>query len=339
MERQITATPDATQTATDSVNASAPRADARSAARHVISIADLAPADVDRIVQRSVRFAVSRRVDKTLADKVVGIYFTQPSTRTRTAFTVGALTLGASTITYGPRDLQTTTGETASDTARVLAGYLDGLVIRSDDAHELHTMADQDEMAVINALTESEHPTQALADLSAITEQFGRVAGLSVVYVGQGNNTAAALALALARIRGTQLVLVSPLEYGLPASVLHTAQTFAATYGSDVQQRHTFDGLTGTADVIYTTRWQSLGTRKHDEQWREAFAPYAVTRRLVRDLAKSSRTVVMHDLPAVRGEEIEDEVLDAADCIAFRQARHKMFSAMAILEWSLRVLA
>ena len=306
-------------------------------ARHLISLADLSAVEMRRVVDRSVSFAsgaVPR--DTSLTGKVVGLDFRQPSTRTRTAFAVAALRLGASTVTYGPGDLQVSTGETPADTARVLAGYLDALVIRTGDrVDELHAMAAQPEMAIINALTDNEHPTQALADLSTLTEHFGVVDGLKVVYVGQGNNTAAALALALARFPRTRMTLISPAGYGLPPAILHAAQGLANAHGSEIQQHHSFDAVTSQADVVYATRWRSLGTRKFDDDWPTQFAPFKITHALLRALASSARTVLMHDLPAVRGEELDDDLLDAPQCIAFRQARHKLFSAMAILEWSL----
>ena len=306
-------------------------------ARHLVSLVDLTASEIQRVVHRSVSFASGAASgDAPLKGRIVGLDFRQPSTRTRTAFAAAALKLGASTITYGPGDLQTSTGETPGDTARVLAGYLDALVIRTGGpVDELHAMADQQELALINALTENEHPTQALADLSTLAEQFGAVEGLRVLYVGQGNNTAAALALALARVPRTRLTLVSPPGYGLPAATLSAARDFALAHGSEVQQHHSFDAVTSQVDVVYATRWRSLGTRKLDDNWQTQFAPFKITRTLLRDVASSPRTVLMHDLPAVRGEELEHDLLDGPQCIAFRQARHKLFSAMAILEWSL----
>jgi ornithine carbamoyltransferase len=307
-----------------------------SSARHILSIADLSCADVSQIVRRSVQLAGRRDHEKSLAGKVVGIYFRKTSTRTRTSFTVGAATLGAVTMTFGPNDLQTNTGETTQDTGRVLSGYLDALVLRTAEGiREMEILADQPEMCIINAMSDNEHPTQALADLSAISEHFGRLEGTSVLYVGEGNNTAAALALALSRIEGAQFTAITPQGYGIDRTILAKAQEFAHEYGATIHHHHAIDDLPTGVDVVYTTRWQTTGTTKPDPLWKDHFKPFSVTAALMKKVSKPNVTVFMHDLPAVRGEDVEHGVLDGQQSIAFRQARHKLFSAMAALEWCL----
>jgi len=145
--------------------------------KHLLSISDLEAKDLAHLVDLSVKFASGRGViKKTLKDRIVGIYFRQPSTRTRSSFAVGAVRLGAQIVAYGPNDLQLVTGETIEDTARVLSGYLDALVVRTNNSiAEMRAFANQSNMAVINAMSENEHPTQAIADLSTIKEKFGRV--------------------------------------------------------------------------------------------------------------------------------------------------------------------
>ncbi|HEV2863881.1 MAG TPA: hypothetical protein VGX48_22995 [Pyrinomonadaceae bacterium] len=310
--------------------------------RHFLSLADVRAEDLVGLVERSLKIArgVGPRV-KPLEGKVVGVYFRRSSTRTRTAFTVGALRHGAQVICYGPNDLQLVTGETVSDTGRVLAGYLDALVIRTNDTiEEMRGLADQREMAVVNAMSDDEHPTQAVADLVTIREALGRLEDVHVLYLGEGNNSAAALALAVARIPGMRLTVVTPEGYGLPDDVLARARRLADGSGAGVEQHHRVDQLPGNVDVVYTTRWQTMGVPKSDPDWREKFAPFGVTRALMARVSKPERagrpgTVFMHDLPAVRGAEVTDEVLDGPQSLAFRQARHKMTSAMAVLEWCL----
>jgi ornithine carbamoyltransferase len=303
--------------------------------RHILSIADLEPADIDFIVRQSVEIAGGHSGGvRPLAGKAVGIYFRKTSTRTRTSFTVGAGRLGATIVTYGPHDLQTNTGETIEDTARVLSGYLDALVVRTAESlEEMKILAAQNRMAVINAMSENEHPTQALADLSTLAEHFGELENIEVLYIGEGNNTATALALACSRIRGAKLAILTPPHYGIPREVLQQSQRFADDYGADVRQYHDMEALPGKVDVVYTTRWQTTGTTKADPNWKESFNPFKVTKVLLDRLSKPSRTVFMHDLPAVRGEEVDAEVLDGPQSIAFRQAEHKLFSAMAGLTW------
>ncbi|MEQ0559935.1 ornithine carbamoyltransferase [Amycolatopsis sp. NEAU-NG30] len=297
--------------------------------RHLISLDDLTDDDLRAVVARAVRLATGP-VPPSLRGDVVGIYFRKTSTRTRTAFSSGALRLGAQIVAYGPGDLQTNTGESIEDTGRVLASMLDVLVARTAaDPAELRAIAAQDRMAVVNAMSEDEHPTQALADLATVVQRFGKVDGLRMLYLGEGNNSAAALALALTRFPGTELHLRTPPGYGLTADVLARASAHAARCGSSIVERHDADDLP-EADVVYTTRWETTGTTKPDPDWRKVFAPFQVTTDVWRS---SPRAVFMHDLPAHRGEEVTAEVLDGPHSIAFAQAENKLYSAMAALEW------
>lgn len=244
--------------------------------------------------------------------------------------------LGANTIGFGPADLQLTTGETLEDTGRVLSGYIDALVVRTNDPQgEMEALAGQDEMPVINAMSAEEHPTQAIADLSTIKEVFGNLEGIHLLYLGEGNNTASALAFALGQTADARLTIVTPEGYGLPEKVMVRAQTIAADHGAIVEQHHDMEKLPANVDVVYTTRWHTMGVPKADPEWREKFLPYGVTAQVMARVSKPSSTIFMHDLPAVRGEDVCDEVLDGPQSRAWRQARYKMFSAMAILEWCL----
>lgn len=301
--------------------------------RHLITLADLDPSDLHYLVRRGVRMRNGAAERQPLQRKVVGIYFRKTSTRTRSAFTAGALRLGASTIPYGPHDLQTNTGEGIEDTSRVLSGFLDALVLRTAESlGEMRTFADQERMSVVNAMADVEHPTQALADLTTMQEHFGRLEGLDVLYVGEGNNTAVALALAAGMIRGMRLTLLTPPGYGLPAEVAAQAADLSRRHGGAVEEYHDPDRFPRGVDVVYTARWQTTGSSKPDPLWRDTFEPFSVTSALMAAASKAG-TVFMHDLPAVRGEEVHAEVLDGPQSIAFRQAENKMYSAMAVLEW------
>jgi ornithine carbamoyltransferase len=291
------------------------------------------------LVDRALMLAHDDHGNKpTLNGKVVGIYFRCSSTRTRTAFSVGAMKLGARIISYGPSDLQLVTGETIQDTARVLANYLNALVVRTNESiEEMKAMTMQNDMAIINALSELEHPTQSIADLVTIKEIFGRLNDIHVLYLGEGNNTAAALALATAQIKGMRLTLLTPEGYGLPESIMSKAAALAAQSGTFISQQHDLDELPRDVDAVYTARWQTMGVPKSDPDRQKKFAPYKVTMDLMRRVSKSPRTVFLHDLPAVRNVDVDDEVLDGPQSHAFRQAYHKMTSAMAVLEWSMAV--
>ncbi|MBT0770099.1 hypothetical protein KIH74_14260 [Kineosporia sp. J2-2] len=291
--------------------------------RHLISIADLTDDQLRQIVERGAAFAAGER-SRALDEAVVGIYFRKTSTRTRTAFSSGALRLGARIVAYGPDDLQTNTGETLDDTGQVFSRMLDGLVARTAaPAAELRAWTGQHRMGVVNAMTTEEHPTQALTDLTTLLRHFGRIDGLRVLYLGEGNNTAAALARALPRFPGTLLDLRTPPGYGVPDELVT---------GDGVTQRHDLHDLATGYDVVYTTRWQTTGTSKPDPHWRRLFEPFRVGPQL---WDGSPEAVFLHDLPAHRGEEVTAGVLDGPHSIAFEQAGNKLYSAMAVLEWCL----
>lgn len=298
---------------------------------HLISLDDLPDPALRSIVDRGAALRRDGVAGATLAGMVVGIYFRRTSTRTRTAFSSGALRLGAGIISYGPGDLQLNTGETSEDTGRVMSGMLDILVTRTaGDPEEMRVWSAQKRMAVVNAMSAEEHPTQALADLTTLALRFGAVDGLHVLYVGEGNNTAAALALGLSRYRGTRLDLRTPPGYGLARTVRERADAWTERTGSTVSERHDLDDLPVDFDVVYTTRWQTTGTTKPDPDWRDAFTPFQVSAEL---MGRQGNAVFMHDLPAHRGEEVTADVLDGPVSIAFDQAENKMYSAMAVLEW------
>jgi ornithine carbamoyltransferase len=302
--------------------------------RHVLSILDLAPEEVLYLCRRAIRIKQSPADPQTLRGRTVGVYFRKTSTRTRTGFMVGAGRLGATTVYFGPADLQTNTGETLEDTARTFAGYLDVLVMRTNEGvDEMRTFASHPTMSVVNALSSDEHPTQALTDLTTMLEHFGRLEGLDVLYCGEGNKSAAALALAMARIRGTRLTLATPAGYGLEAGKLATARELAARYGATIQEIHDMADAPRGVDVVYTSRWQEMGVSKADPEWKRDFAPFRVTAELMERVSRPHGTVFMHDLPAVRGEDVDDEVLDGPQSLAWVQAQHKMFSAMSVMEW------
>jgi len=303
--------------------------------RHVLSILDVSPDELMELVERAVAIAANGGTTMwPLMGGTVGIYFRCSSTRTRTSFTVAAHRLGAETIHYGPNDLQLVTGESISDTARVLSGFLNALVIRTNQSiSEMELFASQHRMPIINAMSENEHPTQAIADLVTIEETFGRLQDVGVLYVGEGNNTASALALAVALTPGMRLMLLTPEGYGLSSSVLEKVRGLSRESGSVIEQHHDISSVRDKFDVVYTTRWQTMGDPKSDSNWKEKFKPYSVTQEFMQRFSKDGSTVFMHDLPAVRGDDVVDEVLDGPQSVAFRQARHKLTSAMAVLEW------
>lgn len=303
--------------------------------RHIISLKDLTGQEVMEIVDRGIEHSKGLvELGHQLKGQVVGIYFTKTSTRTRTSFSTAAMRLGANVIAYGPNDLQINTGESIGDTMQVLSRMLDGLVVRTaGDPAVLRAFSQQQRMSVVNAMTADEHPTQALADLTTIKSHFGELSGLHIVYLGEGNNTASALALAIAKFPNVKISFYTPKNYGIEPHFLKYAQEQAQGKNTVIEEFHDIASLPKSADIVYTTRWQTTGTSKPDKNWREMFLPFAVTDQL---MSKFPDAIFMHDLPAHRGEEVEASVIDGVKSIVFDQAENKAHSAKAVLEWTMR---
>jgi ornithine carbamoyltransferase len=297
-----------------------------------LSLLEVSARDQAALVARSVALFRGADPGAPLAGRCVGIVFTKTSTRTRTAFSAGTVRLGGVPINYGPADLQTVTGETLADTGRVLGTMLDVLVVRTAGPH-----ADQVDLAtaagipMINAMSAQEHPTQGLCDLAALAAH-GLLPRVRLLYVGEGNNTAVALAYGLAVIEGADVTFATPSGYGLPRGVLDRAAARAARAGvtsAVLRETHDMTALPARVDVVYTTRWQTTGTSKPDPDWRTTFQPFRVDPAL---MGRWPQACFMHDLPAHRGEEVAGEVLDGPRSLAWSQARMKLYGAMALLE-------
>ncbi len=300
----------------------------------LFSLSDVDPTDIHRLVGRSTElFRDPDAHDHPLAGSNIGMLFTKPSTRTRTAFSVGARRLGASVISYGPADLQLNTGESLQDTGRILGAMLDGLVARTaGPLGELRELSRHGRIPVVNAMAAEEHPTQGICDLATMRLHLGELTGVKVLYVGEGNNTAVALAHGLARISGSTLTLVTPPGYGITEHELNNARAAGNRAGAEITAVFSMDDLPSDVDIVYTTRWQTTGTAKADPDWREVFRPFHVSEEL---LARWPAALFMHDLPAHRGDEVSGNVLDGERSIAWSQATMKLTSAMAVLEWCL----
>ncbi|WP_327430541.1 ornithine carbamoyltransferase [Streptomyces sp. NBC_01236] len=300
--------------------------------RNLISLADLTPAELAHIVGRAVEFGRGGADRRSLTGRQVGIYFRKSSTRTRTSFWSGATRLGADVITFGPNELQLTTGETVEDTARVLGQYLDALVVRTNgDVDEIRRLGSSTDLAVVNALSLDEHPTQAIADLATLTEHFGSLDGLHLLAVGEGNSSGAALALAAALTPGLRVTLLCPSGYEVPKDTLDLVAELSDGKAL-VSQIVSPDEVEGPVDAVYTSRWQTMGVPKANPDWLSDFDGFQINSAFL-DRFGGPRTVFLHDLPAVRGQEVTDEVLDGERSVAWRQAHHKMTAAMAVLEW------
>jgi ornithine carbamoyltransferase len=188
-------------------------------------------------------------------------------------------------------------------------------------------------MSVINAMSSCEHPTQVVGDMVAITERRGSLPGSHILYIGDGNNTASALAYMCASLPDMTLTLLCPEGYGLPQDVIERAVSRAKSVGSCIQVMTALEDIPEHVDVVYTTRWETMGVQRGDDGWREMFMPYKVDDELMKRVRKRSNRDVffMHDLPAIRGLDVNSDVLDGESSIAFRQAFHKGTGAAASL--------
>lgn len=298
----------------------------------LFSLGDLEHTEIHRLVGRSAElFRDPDAHGHPLAGTDIGVLFTKTSTRTRTAFSVGARRLGGSVIGYGPGDLQLNTGESLRDTGRILGAMLDGLVARTGGPlDELRELSRHGGVPVVNAMATEEHPTQGICDLATMRVYLGELTGVKVLYIGEGNNTAVALAQGLAKVSGSTLTLATPPGYGIAEGELCAARAAGNRVDAQTIAVSSLDALPSDVDIVYTTRWQTTGTAKADADWREVFRPFHIDEKL---MTRWPAALFMHDLPAHRGDEVSGTVLDGNRSIAWTQAAMKLTSAMAVLEW------
>ena len=258
---------------------------------------------------------------------VVGGLFALTSTRTRTSFASAAHRLTGSWLDLQPERMQLATGESRRDTFTMLGLYLDSLVVRAQySCEDLRTLRHIAGIPIINAMSTDEHPTQAIADLAAILSLRGSLKGLRLLYVGEGNSTAAALGCAFAHIPEAELVLACPRDYGVPTESQQGATISAAHNIHEVTTLNDIDSQ--PFDVVYTTQWTTTGTEKEDPDWRHSFEPFQVTESLLR---RHRAHYFMHDLPARPGDEVTESVLYGPSSIVKQQARMKLCAAQSVL--------
>lgn len=263
-----------------------------------------------------------------LEGKTLGLLFQKPSTRTRVSFEAGMNQLGGHALVLPMADIQLSRGESVADTARVLSRYLDGIVIRTYDHATVEEWAREATMPVINGLTDLSHPCQALSDLLTMQEKKGRLKGIKIAYVGDGNNVANSLIEAAAKM-GMTIALGCPSGYQPDQHVVDVARLEAARTGAVIEVGHDPHVAVKEADVIYADVWISMGREREQARRLKVLAPYQVNSRLV-GRAKPD-AIVMHCLPAHRGEEITAEVLDGPQSVIIDQAENRLHMQKAIL--------
>jgi ornithine carbamoyltransferase len=263
-----------------------------------------------------------------LPGRTVGLVFDKPSTRTRASFAAAIAHLGAVPVPMATGEMHLGRGEPIRDTALVLSRYLDALVVRTYRQTDLEELAEHASIPVVNGLTDEFHPCQALADLLTIREHFDGFEGVRVAYVGDGNNVCHSLMAACAAF-GVAFVAATPPSYEPRADVVAAARETAASMGTSLGFVRDPESAAAGADVLYTDVWTSMGQDAETEQRRQAFAGYAITEELLAHA--SARAVVMHDLPAHYGEEIEEALLHGPRSIAWEQAENRLHAQKALL--------
>jgi ornithine carbamoyltransferase len=306
------------------------------AKRDLLSVADLA-VDLLEVLARAAEMKAARQrgdLSSTLAGTNVALIFEKPSTRTRTSFEVAMNDLGGHAIYLSPKDMQLGRGETIADTARVLSRYVDGIVYRAFRHADTAELAHWATVPVINALDDREHPCQIVADLLTLQERWdGSFRGKKLAYIGDGNNVLASLLIGGA-IVGLDVVAATPPAYRPPSEVVAQAQTFARASGAQLSFTDLPEEAATDADALYTDVWVSMGDEAQLEPRRAAFRGFQINASLV-DRARPG-VWVLHDLPAHRGEEITDEVIDGPRSVVWDQAENRLHAQKAILERLLR---
>ena len=263
-----------------------------------------------------------------LSGKSLGMIFQKSSTRTRVSFEVGMYQLGGQALFLSSHDLQIDRGEPIEDTARVLSRFLDGILIRTYSHQMVEKLAQYADVPVINGLTDDFHPTQVIADLITIKEHKGTNKGLNFAYVGDGNNMVHSLMIGCAKV-GMNVAIASPEGYMPNEKIVAYAKEQAAQNGANITITHDPFEAVANADVVYTDTWASMGQEAEKEVRAKIFAPYQVNQKLL-DAAKKD-AIVMHCLPAYRGYEITNDVLEGKQSVVFDEAENRMHAHKAIL--------
>ena len=300
--------------------------------KDLLRTSDLSKADIELLLETASRFAKNPlRAKKALAKRTVAIYMTKSSTRTRLASETAVAHLGGTPIFLRGDDLQIGRGETISDTAKIISGFCSALIVRTFAQSDVDELGKYASIPVINALTDDDHPTQLLADWLTIREQFGKdIKNRKFVYVGDGNNVAAAW-LIMGATMGAHVVVATPGGKWAPkSSVVEQANKIAKKSGAKIEVVTDPKEAVNGASVVYTDVWMSMGDSEADRSEKiAALSPFAVTNDLMKLTAKDS--IFMHCLPAHRGEEVAADVIDGAKSVVWRQAFHRRTTIQALL--------
>ncbi len=286
--------------------------------------------DFEKFIEDGIRLKKSFKAgkkDSSMDRKTLAMIFEKASTRTRVSFETAMTQLGGHAIYLSPRDMQMGRGETIADTGRVLSGMVDAILYRAFEHDNVVELAKNSSVSVINGLDNLEHPTQIVADYMTIKEKKGKLKGLKIAYVGDGNNTANSLMLA-AGLVGADFWIATPKGYEPPQYFLKESRSLARRHGSEIEVTNNFKEAVAGADVVYTDVWVSMGEEK--ERKEKIFRSFQVNERMV-SLAKDDY-IFMHCLPAHRGLEVTDAVADSKNSVIFQEAENRLHAEKIILK-------
>jgi ornithine carbamoyltransferase len=303
--------------------------------RSFTKLADWSPSELAAVLDRADELKRARREgdeEHLLAGRTIGLLFLKPSTRTRVSFAAGIAQLGGTALSFSAEELHLARGETIRDTAVVLSRYLEGLVVRTFAQDDVEELAEHASIPVVNALTDAAHPCQILADLMTIRERRGRLEGLKLVYLGDGNNVCASLLVGAATF-GMHVVAATPAGYAPPERAVAIARERAAASGGSVEVT-TDQNVVRGADVLYTDVWTSMGQEAENERRRRDLAGYGIDERLLHDAGEQA--LVLHCLPAHYGEEITEEIVYGPQSAVFDEAENRLHTQKALLALIIR---
>lgn len=299
--------------------------------RDFLTLRDYAPEEIGALLELATALKKMQQQGKRhdlLAGKNLAMLFHKSSTRTRLSFEVGINQLGGHALVLSASELQLGRGETIEDTARVLSRYVDALMIRTYGHAEVETLAEHADIPIINGLTDSYHPCQVLADLQTVQERFGTLQGLRLAYVGDGNNMANSLLIGCVKM-GMEILMCTPPGFMPDADVLAYVQQLGSTTGGRVEISHEPLSAAKGAHVLYTDVWVSMGQETETAERRKAFTGFQINAELLGEAADEA--IVLHCLPAHRGEEITGEVLDGRQSAVFDQAENRLHAQKALM--------
>ncbi|MCL2485755.1 MAG: ornithine carbamoyltransferase [Endomicrobia bacterium] len=302
------------------------------AKKDLLSIYDLSAKEIKALLNKALELKAKKKALTVLSGKTIGLIFEKPSTRTMVSFAAAMVQLGGSPILLNAQDLQRKRGESIHDTALALSGYLDCLMVRTFKHSDVEEFAKYSSVPVINGLTDYEHPCQILADIMTIMELYKlktveALKKIKIVFIGDSNNVANSL-LAVSAVLGLDFTLICPKDFAPEKSVLNKALKWTSETGAQIMITSDIEEVKN-ADVVYTDVWTSMGAESEEKKRKKAFAPYQVNLELMRKA--SSKCIVLHCLPAVRGEEITADIMDKYENSIFTQAENRLHAQKAVL--------